>query len=256
MRFAFAGDRDIAVWVLDHILASGHQPLALLVSDTDRATHDQDLIARCANGIPVLRGNGFRTEEGVATLASLDLDFVVGIHFPYIIPSEVLELPRQGVINLHPAYLPYNRGWHTPSWAILEGTPVGATLHFMEEAVDAGDIIHQRALEVAAADTADSLYARLKELEYDVFKEAWPNLVNGTFSRTPQDPGAGTSHQRRDLFDDSVRQIDLERPISPADLLRKLRALTTNDPSEAAFFDVDGQRFHVQINIEEAPPED
>lgn len=39
LRLAFAGDRDIAVWVLDFLLAQGVRPLALLLSDEDRASH-------------------------------------------------------------------------------------------------------------------------------------------------------------------------------------------------------------------------
>ena len=250
MRFAFAGDRDIAVWTLGHILDDGHRPLALMISED--ATHGDALAS--LSGIPndlVFRGNEFRQPDAVERLAALDLDMIVGIHFPEIVPTEVLDLAKQGFVNLHPAYLPFNRGWHTPSWAILDDTPVGATLHLMAEDIDAGDIIHQRQLDVSPSDTADSLYARLKQLELDVFIEAWPDLVAGTFSRTPQDTKAGTSHVRSDLFSDEIRRIDLDCSVSPEQLLRQLRALTTNDITEAAFFESEGKRFHVQIHVEE-----
>ena len=77
-------------------------------------------------------------------LEQLSLDYIICVHFPYIVPREILSIPKYGVTNLHPAYLPYNLGWHTPSWAILENTPIGATLHYMDECVDTGDIIHQK----------------------------------------------------------------------------------------------------------------
>jgi methionyl-tRNA formyltransferase len=252
LRFAFAADRDIGVWVLDYLLERGDEPVALLVSEPGKASHAEELIARFARpGIPVLRGRGFREPEGLRTLATLNLDLVVGIHFPYLVPADVLGTPRIGVLNLHPAYLPYNRGWHTPSWAILEGTPVGATLHFMDVGIDSGDVIHQKELEISPGDTANSLYARLKRLELDVFREAWPQIAAGTFRRTSQDPHAGTSHRRSDLFHDSVRRIVLEDSVRADDLLRRLRALTTSSVEEAAYFEAGGKRYRVQVHIQE-----
>jgi methionyl-tRNA formyltransferase len=128
LRFAFAGDRDIAVWVLDFMLDQGARPLALMVSGPERASHAEELRTRCAflNPMDVLVGRAFTQAANLHRLRQLDLDFIIGIHFPYLIPEEVLAIPKQGVLNLHPAYLPYNRGWHTgPS----SKAPIGATLH-------------------------------------------------------------------------------------------------------------------------------
>jgi folate-dependent phosphoribosylglycinamide formyltransferase PurN len=58
--------------------------------------------------------------------------------------------------------LPYNKGWNTPSWAILD-TTYGA-LHFMTEALDEDDIIHQKKLEIVLR-TANTLYQKALELE-------------------------------------------------------------------------------------------
>jgi methionyl-tRNA formyltransferase len=253
LRFAFAGDRDISVWVLDHLLQQGHRPLALLVSGPERASHADALRSRCdfLGADRVVQGKQFGTPEGVDMLSRLDLDFILGIHFPYLVPERVLAIPRQGVLNLHPAYLPYNRGWHTPSWALLDGTPAGATLHFMAPEVDAGDIVHQKRLEVSAADTAHTLYERLKRLELEVFVEAWPRLVAGDFGRIPQDSAAATTHTRAQLFAESIQRIDLAEAVPAGDLLRRLRALTTSRIDEAAYFEADGRRYRVQVRIEE-----
>lgn len=252
LRIAYAADRDVGVWVLDYLLDRGDHPLALLVSEPAKASHADELERRCAPlGIPVLRGREFRDHAGMSLLAGLDLDLVIGIHFPYLVPAEVLSMPRLGVLNLHPAYLPFNRGWHTPSWAILDGTPVGATLHLMDVGVDSGDIVHQRELRVSPGDTANSLYVRLKQLELEVFREAWPAIASGTLSRTPQPFETGTSHSRADLFRDEVQRIDLDREVSAADLLRRLRGLTTNRVDEAAYFEADGKRYRVQLLIRE-----
>jgi methionyl-tRNA formyltransferase len=197
----------------------------------------------------VLVGREFREPAGMDLLRSLDLDYVVGVHFPYIVPDEVLAIPRIGVLNLHPALLPYNRGWHTPSWAILDGTPIGATLHFMDSGLDTGDIVAQVELEIRPEDTAHTLYGRLNHLEVELFRQAWPLLASGSPPRQAQSAAAGSSHNRADLASDSIRRLDLEESRSVGDVLRTLRALTTNDRGEAAYFEVDGRRYTVQVNI-------
>lgn len=252
-RFAFAGDRDIAVEVLRYLIDAGHRPLALFLRAKKKASHAEELRALCdhLDDDHVVYGTRFRRDEGLQLMRQLDLDYVVGIHFPYIVPPEVLELPREGVLNLHPAYLPFNRGWHTPSWALLEQTPIGATLHFMDAGVDSGDILAQKRVEPTPADTANRLYQRVKRAEFELFRESWPRLIAGELPRQPQDPNAGTTHKKEELLSDEQRKIDLDATTTADALLRKLRAHTTSDPDEACFFEQDGKRYRVRVEVDE-----
>src|ERR1700694_4543671 len=134
LRIAFAGDRDIGTWILEFILSHGVHPVALLVPEKSRASHSDELRKLCSDLAEecIMVGASFREPAGIDKLRSLNLDYILGVHFPYLVPESVLAVSGRGFLNLHPAYLPFNRGWHTPTWAILEGTPVGATLHFMD----------------------------------------------------------------------------------------------------------------------------
>lgn len=97
-RFAFAGDRDVAVEVLRYLLEQGHRPSALLLSGAERASHADALAAACPFLPPeaILRGTAFREPAGLCLLRRLELDWIVGIHFPYLVPTEVLAVPRHG----------------------------------------------------------------------------------------------------------------------------------------------------------------
>ena len=249
LRYAFAGDRDVAVGVLDVLLDRGHRPLALVFPEG--ASHGAELLRRCPDLDPsrVLIGDAVCGPDGLRTLGELELDYVICVHFPRPIPDEVLGIAGVGVLNLHPALLPHNRGWHCPSWAILEGTPYGATLHFITQQLDAGDVVHQRQLEVAPDDTADSLYARAKRLELDVFREAFPSLLTGAPPRRPQDIRSGTFHRRSELLSPDIREIPAERPTSAGELIDRLRALTTDRIDEAAVLVRNGERLRVQVRI-------
>lgn len=251
LRIAFAGDRDIAIWVLDFLLSQDVRPLALLLPEAAGASHAEALRERCSY-LPerdILVGARFREPRGTEELRDLRLDYVFGIHFPYLVPEAVLEVSGLGFLNLHPAFLPFNRGWHTPTWALLDSTPAGATLHFMDKGLDTGDIIHQKELRISDDDTADDLYRKLKRLELEVFREAWPQLLSKRPTRVPQDPNAGTFHRRKDLFQPQIQEINLDEPTTARQVLKRWRALTTNRIDEAAYFEIDGMRHRVRVMI-------
>ncbi len=151
-----------------------------------------------------------------------------------------------GFLNLHPAFLPYNKGWHTPSWAILDKTKYGATLHFMSNDLDAGDIIAQREIEVKPNVTANEIYQSFLKVEEQLFKDSFTNLLTLKPTRTKQ-VKEGTSYNKKDLA--KVQEIDLNEKIFASDLIDKLRALTTNNIDEAAYFIVDEKKYRVQVNI-------
>jgi methionyl-tRNA formyltransferase len=246
MRYAFAGDRDISVQILDFLINSGFKPEALFVSEEPTATH-KDLLIKKANleNRLVFVGNEFK--NNLDLLNSLNLDYIIGIHFPYIIPIDVLNIPNVGVINLHPSYLPYNKGWHTASWAILDNSKLGATLHFMEETLDTGDIIHQIELMPKLNDTADSLYKKVLELEYIVFKEAFNEIVSLKPKRVKQ-LEIGTSHSKKDLA--KIQEIELYKKYSGLEILNRLRALTTSNINEASFFiNENGEKVYITLNL-------
>jgi len=250
MRYAFAGDRDISVAVLNYLIENGYKPSALLLTEKEKASHANQLreIADLESKL-IFHGKGFEDQENQSILKDLELDYIIGIHFPYLVANEILDIPKIGFLNLHPAYLPFNKGWHTPSWAIIENTSFGATLHFMSEQLDNGDIIHQKICQVLPNDTADSLYQKVKETELEVFKEAFSSLTSLTPPRLKQE-FKGTSHLKKEIK--KIQLLNLQDVSEVQRIIDKLRGLTTNRLDEAAYFFENGKKYFVQVKITEA----
>jgi len=92
--------------------------------------------------------------------------FLVSVGFDHLVPTETLSIPSEGAVNLHPSLLPYNRGKSPNVWTIVDGTPAGVSLHYMDAEFDTGEAIAQRAVETDFADTGKDLHRRLEEAQF------------------------------------------------------------------------------------------
>ena len=88
-----------------------------------------DEIIRGAQVSPahIFDGSRLRQTEVLQAIKALQPDIGLSVLFGYILRPECLDLFPAGVVNLHPAYLPFNRGVYPNVWSIVEGTPSGVT---------------------------------------------------------------------------------------------------------------------------------
>lgn len=180
----------------------------------------------------------------------LQPSLLVASGFRHIVPPDILECPSLGSVNLHPSYLPYNRGANTNVWSIIEEEPAGVSLHYMTAEIDQGPIIARRELSVHPNDTGRSLYDRLESALVELFRDNWSAVRDGTADTIPQSHEAGTSHTTDEFSE--LFEIDLDERVSAGNFIDRLRALTY-PPYDNAFFEIDGHRYYVDISI---TPED
>ena len=136
-------------------------------------------------------------------------DLLLSVHCPALFSKTLLSIPKIGCLNLHNSFLPWNKGAHACTWAIVDDTPHGATLHWIDEGVDTGDIFFQKELFILDHDTADSLYRRTVDLEISIFEIGIKRFIDGDRTRIKQN-GRGSFHGKKDIT-------------------RLIRALTTSD---------------------------
>lgn len=241
----YAANRSIGLECLRALLAAEIMPLALLVAEGKGASFHEEMRSLLPD-TPTLSGKAFRSPEGIALLKNTKPDYLISVHFPYIIPKEILSLPCIGSLNLHPAFLPFNKGWNTPTWAIIDQTPFGGTLHWIDEGIDTGNIALQERIDVLPTETAHELYQRALAAEHRIFKKAIPLLLSRTLPRIPQTE-AGTFHAKGDI--ESIRNLDA--CMDPALRDRIVRGLTTNNPEETAYRMANGKRCYVRANAQE-----
>lgn len=113
--------------------------------------------------VAALKEHGVTPESGLVCLAG----------FMRIISPEFVSHYRMRIMNIHPALLPSFPGLHAQKQALDAGVKItGCTVHFVDEGVDSGPIILQRAVPVMDNDTEDTLSARILEQEHQLYPEA------------------------------------------------------------------------------------
>jgi phosphoribosylglycinamide formyltransferase-1 len=100
-------------------------------------------------------------------------DFIVLAGYMRLLSAEFVAKYPNRILNIHPSLLPAFPGVDAQKQAIEYGVRVsGCTVHFVDENLDAGPIIVQRAVEVRDGDDGDSLAARILEQEHVAYVEA------------------------------------------------------------------------------------
>ena len=220
MKILFMGTPEFAVPSLNALLGAGHTVCGVFTQPDKPKNRGMKLLPSpvkvCAlsHEIPVFQPAKMRDGEALGYLRELDPELIVVAAYGKILPSEILDYPVKGCINVHSSLLPKYRGAAPINWAILNGEAVtGVTIMHMAPALDAGDIIAQVSTPIGADETAPTLTARLAELGAELLVSTVEAIGAGTAARTPQDEA------------DSTYAPMLSRELSPMDWSKPARTL-------------------------------
>lgn len=180
-----------------------------------------------------IRGTDFHEQ-----LRALGADVAVVTAYGKILPTDVLEAPRLGCVNVHASLLPRFRGAAPIQWALASGDQeTGVCLMKMDAGMDTGPILACERLPIGPADTSASLHDALAKLGGKVLREHLPRYLAGELHPTPQ-PSEGVV--MAPMISKEEGALDFRRPA--AELERRLRAFT---PWPGAFTTLEGKLFKV-----------
>lgn len=126
--------------------------------------------------------------EFLSTLSDLSPDLVITAAYGQILSEEFLKIPKRGVINIHPSYLPQYRGATPVQSVIIDGLKkTGVSILFTIKELDAGPIIIQQEVDILADETAIELEERLFNIGAELLEQALDKLINPMFKGLAQD---------------------------------------------------------------------
>src|SRR5262245_5334437 len=199
MVIVFFGTPQFAVPTLEALIASRHR-VALVVTQPDRrrgrgqkVTDAPVKAAALKHDIPVYQPERLRDLSVADVLRQHDPDVGIVAAYGKLIPADLLELPRRGMLNVHASLLPKYRGAAPVHRAIINGEhETGVTIMQVVEALDAGDMLAKSVRPIGPDDTSGAAEHALAYAGAELLLETLERFESGTARAEPQDHAIST----------------------------------------------------------------
>lgn len=201
MRAIFMGTPAFAVHSLDTLINKGVEVVLVITQEDKKQGRKMklemsDVKKRALElNLEVYQPHSVRSEESVQKIKALAPDLIVETAYGQYIPKEIIDIPKYGIINVHPSLLPKYRGATPINQAILNGdTVTGVTTMQVDEGMDTGDIILSDEIEIDSTDTAQTLSEKLAVLSEKTLGNTINMLHLGIpLNAKPQDDSLATN---------------------------------------------------------------
>lgn len=195
MRILFMGTPDFARDSLKALYEANYDIVGV-VTNPDRPKgrgmkRVASLVKKYAleKGLPVYQPEKVKNnEEFVSKIKELAPEMICVVAYGKILPKEILDIPKYGCINLHGSLLPQYRGAAPIQWAVLNGDNVtGVTTIYMNEEMDAGDIILKEEVEIKEHETTGEVWEKLAKIGAKLLVKTVEQIKKGIAPRRKQE---------------------------------------------------------------------
>jgi methionyl-tRNA formyltransferase len=236
------GTPAFAVPSLERLVEAGHQITAVYTQpDRPKGRGQKESMppvkeAALRLNLPVHQPLKVRQPEVVAEIAAMAPDCIIVVGYGQIIPQAILDIPPQGILNVHASLLPKLRGAAPIQWAIANGDSMtGVTIMKIDAGLDTGDMLAKWETPIGVDEASPELGARLATAGADLLIETLSKL--DSITPEPQDPEAATWAP---VIKKEDGRIDWSR--SAQDTVNRMRGFT---PWPGCYGFLRGQRMHI-----------
>lgn len=184
IKIAYFGTGEFSANILEDILKDSFFDVKLIVSQPDKRVGREQILTPTVlkqvalkNNLEILQPEKLRENiEFFDKLKLLDLDFIIVVAYGKIIPNEILEIPKNFVVNIHWSILPLYR-WASPIQESIKAWDIktGLTIMKMSEWMDEWDILSIKEVDIDLRDTSQDVFNK--------FSEIWANLLSTTLQK-------------------------------------------------------------------------
>lgn len=196
MKIVFMGTPDFAVSSLERLVESGHEVLGVFTQPDKKVGRKQVLtpppvkVLAEKHGIPVFQPNTLKDGKALEIIKELAPDVIVVVAYGKILPTEILDYPKYGCVNVHASLLPKYRGAAPIQWAVLNGDKeTGVAIQQMAEGIDTGDLLLVKKTEIGINETSEDLFERLSAFGAEALIDALSLIEKGEAVSVPQPEG-------------------------------------------------------------------
>lgn len=192
MPIVFMGTPGFAAHILETLVENG-QNIVGVVTVADKPAgrgkklHESE-VKKIAikHQLTLLQPTHLKDPIFIEALKALNAAVFVVVAFR-MLPELVWKIPAKGTFNLHASLLPQYRGAAPINWAIINGEKTtGVTTFFIDEKIDTGAVIDQKAISIEESDTAGSLHDKLMTLGADLVAKTLLDIEKGSIDPKSQ----------------------------------------------------------------------
>lgn len=243
MKIIFFGTSEFGVTVLEKLIQAGIKPVLVVTTPDKPAGRSLKLTSSPVSILAEqLKLSLAKFDKPKLTKLSFEQlsfqpDLFVVASYGEILPKEVLDIPKHGVLNVHPSLLPKYRGPSPVHTAILNGDKnTGVTIMLLDEKMDHGPILDQREFPMNN-DQFPILRDKLAELGAELLIETIPEWIEGKVKPVPQDDSKATYTK---IFTKEDGKIDWNKPAQ--EIEQQVRAF---DPWPGTFTIFEGKTLKI-----------
>ncbi len=198
IKIVFMGTPEFAVPVLRKLNENFNVICCVTKADSPKGRGNKLLQCEVKSealslGIPVLSPEKVKTPEFYAELSEYKADFFVTCAYGKILSKEILDMPKNGTVNVHASLLPKLRGANPIQRAIMDGeTATGITTMLTDIGMDTGDMLLKDECEITPDMTFKELHDKLSAMGAELIVKTLKGLIEGTVKRIPQDDAKAT----------------------------------------------------------------
>ncbi|MFV0519877.1 MAG: methionyl-tRNA formyltransferase [Lachnospirales bacterium] len=229
MKIIFMGTPDFAVPVLKQ-LVKNHEVLCVVTKeDKERGRGRKVQFSEVKTvaleyDLPIFQPKKIKNKDCVEFLKIFDADVFVVVAYGQILSKEILDIPKIACLNIHGSILPKYRGPAPIHWSIINGDKTtGATIMYMNEGMDTGDIIKIADFIVDDNATLGEVYEKMSNIGADALIEVLNDFEKGIFNKIPQNHSLATyapmiekNHGLLDFKKEANEIKNLVRGLNPA----------------------------------------
>ena len=198
MKTIFMGTPEFAIPSLEVVFKNTDLQLIFTKEDKINARGNKIIFSPVKqfgidNNVEIIQPRKMKDEEVINKIKEINPDLIVVVAYGKILPKEIIDIPKYGIINVHSSLLPKYRGASPIHSAILNGdSETGVSIMYIEEGLDSGDVILREYCEITEDDTLGTLHDKLKNLGAAGLAKALNLIENGEVQAEKQDDSKAT----------------------------------------------------------------
>jgi methionyl-tRNA formyltransferase len=196
LRIIFVGTSTFGIPVLKKLILLREQIVAVITQPDRPAGRGKKIKASpikelaLEHNLSIFQPENINSEDSIRKIKEFAPDLIILIAYGQILSGEVLGIPTYGCLNVHPSLLPHYKGSAPIQWTIIRGEKeTGISFLFMNEKIDAGDIILQKNIKILPEENCQQLSGRLAEESAKIIPEVLNNIKKGNYNKISQPQG-------------------------------------------------------------------